>query len=263
MLLSDYSFMESVSSKLLEKAESISDLRKSIVNYTNNFREFKNTKANIINSLFDYEDSFFQLSIIMKTVTETNINCLQTFEKLKTKHFEFENSISELEYQNKRLANLSSGIQNNFENLKEFNNDKDSFIKDLIAKVNYLENVLKEYQKKYYIPKYSKIFEFNAQLVYAEKIKKLYSNMKIMEQIKMEEIEKSEKELKKEMNPKGQLKDVSSKNGKANGQGRRNILSNDNLEKIEIVVGEEGGDDERNSKKIAEKPRTPRNFRSN
>jgi len=219
MLISDYNNKDPVIYKLVEKAESIAELRKNLINYTNNFREFKNMKPNLINDLFTYEDCFYQLTTIIKTVTENNLNYKKTFEDLKKKHLEYERKILSLESENNSLKDINKNNNNNILQLNEFNRDKDSFIKDLISKVNYFENVLREYQKKYYIPKFSKILEYGPKLVDSDKIKKLYNNMKIMEQIKMDEFNKVDFGLQKDFEIKSSSNDliINNLNEKVNG----------------------------------------------
>ncbi len=163
----------------------------------------------------------------------------------------------------------------------EFNKDKDCFIKDLIAKVNYLETVLKEYQKKYYIPKYAKLLEFSPQLVDAEKVKRLYNNMKIMEQMKIEEIEKNGGELKKELdsraaNTNADKNVIAKSNAHTNmilkvkavnsdADGSKAAKSNKDVQDVVGEVQEEhniAGSDKRVSRKVAERPKTPGDLRS-
>ncbi len=227
MILLDHSLGDLLVGKLVEKAESIAELRKNIINYTNNFREFKNIKANLITELFSYENSFFQLCTIFRSVTENNLNYKNTFENLKQKHFDFENEISELKLENKKLRDLNENLRINILNINEFNMDKEVFIKNLISKVSFFENVIKDYQKKYYIPKYFKLFEFGSLSPDSEKIKKLFSNMKVMEHIKFEEMEQKSVALYKDLDLKRSNNDYTINTLNENFLNRNNYIENE------------------------------------
>ena len=53
-----------------------------------------------------------------------------------------------------------------------------------MGKLNFFENVIKEYQKKCYIPKYTNIFDTNYKIKNKANIQRLYSNMKVFQKIK-------------------------------------------------------------------------------
>ena len=61
--------------KVEDKIKKLIKLRKNIISNTNNFREFKEMKSDIIHQLVEYEGDFRQLTTIISSVTQQNIHC--------------------------------------------------------------------------------------------------------------------------------------------------------------------------------------------
>jgi hypothetical protein len=171
---------ENLMKKIDQKSFDAKKMRKQIINYTNNFREFKGIKANLINELFEYETNLNQANDIIKHLYENNEIYVEIFADLKSKHEENIEKINFLTNENNIFKEEINLLIKEKDNKNDFNNEKDYFIKDLIGKIKYLENILKEYQKRYYIPKYTNVLEYKFNN--SDKFKDTYKNLKTFEE---------------------------------------------------------------------------------
>ena len=87
-LTSYLSTTENLMKKIDQKSFDAKKMRQQIINYTNNFREFKGIKANLINELFEYETNLNQANDIIKHLYENNEIYVEIFADLKSKHEE-------------------------------------------------------------------------------------------------------------------------------------------------------------------------------
>lgn len=168
--------LDSTSNKINDKINMISKLRKEIINYTNNYREFKLLKSDIIETFLDNENDLRQLDVIIKTVSNQNYIQRETIDDLNNKINTLQNSlkISEKEISSLNLQNET--LQEEIKKLNNSNETKDLFIHDLLSKVNFLENVIRDYQRRIYISRYDKMFTYKSPFKNAEELKKFYDN---------------------------------------------------------------------------------------
>jgi len=169
--------LDATSNKLNEKVEHISKLRKEIINYTNNFREYKLLKSDIIERFLDNENDFRQLGVILKSVTNQNNIQKETIDSLQNKIENLQNQIKNSDNENLKLKAENEELQKKIESLTISNEDKDVFVHDLLAKVNFLENVIRDYQKRIYISRYDKMFNYKSPFKNEELIKKFYDKL--------------------------------------------------------------------------------------
>lgn len=144
-MLESLNLIKETETKISDIIEKTINLRKEIINNTNNFQEFKILKSEIIHQLITNEEAFRTLNAIIKTLTMENAiqqeklaiskKDIENFEeKLKTKFFEQEYFLS---------LSSAQALQKNY----PYNNE--SFVNDLLNKVSCLENIIKEYQTNY------------------------------------------------------------------------------------------------------------------
>ncbi len=141
--------VEATANKIEERIRKIIKLRKNIISNTNNFREFKIVKSEIIHQLVEYENDFRQLNTIIKSITTQNIIQKENAD-LHVKQLERnENNLKILEKENFQIGESNQELQKRLANVVSSNCDKDSYINNLLTKIGYLENIIKDYQKKY------------------------------------------------------------------------------------------------------------------
>lgn len=159
--------LDATTNKILDKIEKNNRLRKEIINYTNNFREYKLLKSDIIERLLENENDFKQLNIIVKSLSNQSYLQKDQVESLNEKIFSLENE----------LINSQASIeemQKNNDYLNSENEEKDNFIHELLTKINFLENVVKDYRTRIYISKYDKMFSYKSPFKNDENLKKFY-----------------------------------------------------------------------------------------
>ena len=113
----------------------------------------------------------------------------ETFHELKTKYLDHVGKIEVLTNENNKFKEEIAMLKRGVESKHDFNKEKDSFIKDLLGKIKYLENILRDYQKKYYMPKYTNVLDYKNKTMNSEKLKDLFKNMKVFEKLKNNDIE--------------------------------------------------------------------------
>ncbi len=147
--------VDATTNKIEERIRNMTKLRKEIISNTNNFREFKIIKSEVIHKLMEYESDFRQLSTIIKSVTTQNLVQKENAD-LTNKQFErLEHKVKILEKENFQIMETNQELQRRLGNVTSSNCDKDSYIKDLLTKIGYLENIIKDYQKKYEVVRLS------------------------------------------------------------------------------------------------------------
>ena len=180
---------ENIMKKIDQKSFDAKKMRKQIINYTNNFREFKGIKANLINELFEYETNLNQANDIIRHLHENNEIYIEIFGDLKSKYEQNIEKINFLTNENNKFKEEINLLRKENDSKNDFNNEKDCFIKDLLGKVKYLENVLKEYQKRFYIPKFVNVLEYKFNN--SDKFKDTFKNLKTMQmEIELEQNQK-------------------------------------------------------------------------
>jgi len=141
--------VEATSNKIEERIRKMIKLRKEIINNTNNFREFKIIKSDIIHQLVEYESDFRQLNTIIKSVTSQNTIQKENAEINQKQMEKLETNIKYFERENFQILEINQELQRRLASVTSSNCDKDSYINDLLTKITYLENIIKDYQKKY------------------------------------------------------------------------------------------------------------------
>lgn len=174
--ISNILLTENIIQKIEQRSYDINKMRKHLINFTNNFREFKAIKANLINQLFEYESSFNQANNIFKTIYENIKNYEEIFADLKLKHLTNTEKINILTEENNKFQEDIFKLNKSNEFKNELNEDKDYFIKELLGKVKYLENIVRDYQKKIYIPKYTNVLDYKFNNF--ERFKDFYKSLK-------------------------------------------------------------------------------------
>lgn len=155
--------VEATANKIEERIRKMIKLRKEIISNTNNFREFKIMKSEIIHQLVEYESDFRQLSTIIKSVTTQNVVQKENADLTNKQLERLENKMKILEKENYKILETNQELQRKLGNVTNSNCDKDSYINDLLTKIGYLENIIKDYQKKYEVVRISspETFEHN------------------------------------------------------------------------------------------------------
>jgi len=169
--------LDATSHKINDKIDIIGKLRKEIINYTNNYREFKLLKSDIIERFLDNENDLRQLSTIIKSVTNQNYVQNETIQALQQKIDNLDNLLKNSEKDNIKLKSDIEEQQKKINSLTITNQDKDIFIHDLLSKINFLENVIRDYQKRIYISKYDKMFSYKSPFKNEELIKNFYDKL--------------------------------------------------------------------------------------
>jgi len=141
--------VDATANKIEERIRKMIKLRKEIISNTNNFREFKVVKSEIIHQLVEYENDFRQLSTIIKSVTTQNIIQKENSDLNQMQLERSENKIKLLEKENFQILENNQELQRRLASVTSSNCDKDSYINDLLTQIGYLENIIKDYQKKY------------------------------------------------------------------------------------------------------------------
>lgn len=162
------------SNKINEKVDLLSKLRKEIINYTNNFREFKLLKSDIIAKLLENEADFRQLSLIIKSITDQNEMLNKTIESMQLKLEQSETQLNNSIKENSDLKNKNKEAYSKIESLTNTNLDKELFIQELSSKINYLEKMINDYQKRIFISKYDRILAYRSPLRSEDKFKHFY-----------------------------------------------------------------------------------------
>jgi hypothetical protein len=159
--------IDAASNKIIDKIEKNNRLRKEIINYTNNFREYKLLKTDIVERLLENENDLRQLNLIVKSLT--NQSNLQ-----KEKIFSLENDLKNTKDQLLITVEKKEEMEKINESIKYENDEKDIFIHELLTKLNFLESIVREYQTKIYISKYDKILSYKSPFKNDENFKKFY-----------------------------------------------------------------------------------------
>jgi hypothetical protein len=159
--------LDAATNKIIDKIEKNNRLRKEIINYTNNFREYKLLKTDIVERLLENENDLRQLNIIVKSLT--NQSNLQ-----KEKIFSLENDLKNTQEQLTLTLEKKEEMEKINESIKFENDEKDIFIHELLTKLNFLEGVVRDYQTKIYISKYDKKFSYKSPFINDENFKKFY-----------------------------------------------------------------------------------------
>lgn len=169
--------LESTSNKIHHKIDLLEKLRKEIINYTNNFREFKLLKSDIIERILDNENDFLQLDVILKSVTNQNFIQRETINDLLNKTENLENHLKNSEKDISKYNTENDELKEKIKFLTISNEERDVFIYDLLSKVNFLENVIRDYQKRIYISRYDKMFNYRSPFKNEDVIKKVYDKL--------------------------------------------------------------------------------------
>lgn len=166
--------LEITSNKITKKIELIAKLRKEIINYTNNFREYKILKSDIIERLIDNEEDFRQLNLIVKSITEHNSIQRETIETLEKRLEKTESQLGNSVTENKNLTNEKEEANKRIEFLEKANEEKELYVHELLSKIVFLEDVIKDYQKRIFISKYDRMFSYRSPFKSEERLKKFY-----------------------------------------------------------------------------------------
>ena len=166
-----FGLLDATTNKIMDKIEKNNRLRKEIINYTNNFREYKLLKTDIIESLLENENDFKQLNIIVKSLTN---QCYLQKDQVTSLENELNNSKDEFSIACETIQEM----QKKFDNLKSENEEKDLFVHELLTKINFLENVIiRDYQTRIYVSKYDKMFSYKSPFRNDEALKKFYGKL--------------------------------------------------------------------------------------
>lgn len=160
--------------KLNEKIENTAKLRKEIINYTNNFHEFKILKSDIIETLLENENGLKQLSTIVQLMNDQINMQREHGDSLLTQLETSRITIEKVQEENMRIKRDIDDLSIQIDTLNISEKEKNICINDLLLKVNFLENVVCDYQKRVYITKYDKIFKIKSPFRNEDLMKKFY-----------------------------------------------------------------------------------------
>ena len=140
--------------KVEDKIKKLIKLRKNIISNTNNFREFKEMKSDIIHQLVEYEGDFRQLTTIISSVTQQNIIQKENSDLKQNNIDRIEQKLKFSEKENLQILETNQELQKRLGLVNNSNSEKDNKILELNSKISFLENIIKDYQNRYDIIRY-------------------------------------------------------------------------------------------------------------
>lgn len=135
--------LDSFYNKIKEKIELNAKLRNQIINFTNNFREFKIIKTDITERLLDHENDLTYFYDIVTSLTNKNTIYKEALKAQDIKLENFQIKLDEIEQLKQGLEKVSEELNSRINIINASNKDKDAFINELLSKVNFFKNLVK------------------------------------------------------------------------------------------------------------------------